>query len=114
MLGGYRTRRACYAEARKPFTRLLSRCKDVGLLAISKLTSRTSFERLPPWVDQLFLGIWEGYKGLRDPGLVELVGNAKVDAEFIYVAYPEATRRDVEKALRVSNTFEQLLDAVQT
>ena len=67
-----------------------------------------------PWLDQIFDGVWEGYKGMRDPGLVELVLNGKVEAEFFYAAYPEATRRDVEKALRVSKAFEQLLDAAQT
>jgi len=67
-----------------------------------------------PWLDQIFGGVWEGYKGTRDPGFAELVLNSVFDAEFFYAAYPEATRRDVEKALRVSNAFEQLLDATQT
>jgi len=66
-----------------------------------------------PWLDQIFGGVWEGYKGMGDPGLVEFVLNAVVEAEFFYAAYPEATRRDVEKALRVSNAFDQLLDAAQ-
>ena len=67
-----------------------------------------------PWLDQIFGGVWEGYNGMKGPGLVELVLSSAVDAEFFYAAYPEYTRRDIEKALRVSNAFEQLLDAAQT
>src|SRR5262245_3098332 len=26
-----------------------------------------------PWLDQIFGGVWEGYKGMKGPGLVELV-----------------------------------------
>jgi hypothetical protein len=67
-----------------------------------------------PWLDRIAVGVWEGYKGFKDPGLEELLRNCVVEAEFFYAAFPEATCRDVEKALRVSNAFEQLLDAAQT
>jgi hypothetical protein len=63
-----------------------------------------------PWLDHIFLGVWEGFKGMKDPGLVEFALKHVVGAEFFYAAYPEASRRDVEKGQRVRAAFEQLLD----
>jgi hypothetical protein len=85
-------------------------------VSLSKRKTRKSCTRHGPHSRGYPLArcVWEGYKGMKDPGLVELVLNAVVEAEFFYAAFPEATRRDVEKALRVSNAFEQLLDAAQT
>ena len=49
---------------------------------------------------------------MKDPGILELVHNAKVDAEFFYAAFPDATRRDVGRsALRLSGAVNELLDA---
>lgn len=68
-------------------------------------------KEVTPWLDQIFGGVWEGYKSMKDPGILELVHNAKVEAEFFYAAFPDATRRDVEKALKMSNAVNELLDA---
>jgi hypothetical protein len=64
-----------------------------------------------PWLDQIFGGVWDGYEGMKDPGLVQFVLNAVIEAEFFYAAFTEATRRDVEKSLRVSRAVNELLDA---
>ena len=68
-------------------------------------------KEVTPWLDQIFGGVWEGYKGMKDAGILELVHNAKVDAEFFYAAFPDSTRRDVEKAVRISSAMNELLDA---
>jgi hypothetical protein len=68
-------------------------------------------KEVAPWLDQIFLDVWEGYKGMKDPGLVELVLDAIVEAEFFYVTYPEITCRDVEKMQRLSDAVSELLDA---
>jgi hypothetical protein len=68
-------------------------------------------KEVAPWLDQIFGDVWEGYKGMKDPGIVELVLNAVVEAEFFYAAYPEVTCRDVEKMQRLSNAVSELLDA---
>jgi hypothetical protein len=68
-------------------------------------------KEVSPWFDQIFGGVLEGYKGMKDSGLFELVHNAKVEAEFFYAAVPDATRRDVEKSLRISRAVNELLDA---
>src|SRR5580658_8257815 len=41
-------------------------------------------KEVTPWLDQIFGDVWEGYKGMKDAGILELVHNAKVDAEFFY------------------------------
>src|SRR5580700_7836317 len=68
-------------------------------------------KEVTPWLDQIFGDVWEGYKGMKDAGILELVHNAKVDAEFFYAAFPDSTRRDVEKAVRISSAVNELLDA---
>jgi hypothetical protein len=65
------------------------------------------------WFDNLLLGVMEGYKGMNSPGFVEWFGQFLISAEFFYASYPESTRNDVKKALRVRGAFEHLLDEVQ-
>jgi hypothetical protein len=64
-----------------------------------------------PWMDMIFGGVWEGYKNFKDLGLMELIRNAQITAEFFYAAYPEVSRRDVEKMQRMSHAVGELLDA---
>src|SRR6202047_3533369 len=68
-------------------------------------------KEVTPWLDQIFGGVWEGYKGMKDAGVLELVNNAKVDAEFFYAAFLDSTRRDVEKVVRISSAVNESLDA---
>src|ERR1700721_2290388 len=67
--------------------------------------------RVRPGGGKIFCGGLGGYKGMKDAGILELVHNAKVDAEFFYAAFPDSTRRDVEKAVRISSAVNELLDA---
>jgi hypothetical protein len=66
------------------------------------------------WLDSIFLGPVDGYKGTNDPGLREWIGKHVIGAEFFFASYPEATCRDVKKALRVQGAFEHLLDEAQS
>ena len=61
-----------------------------------------------PWFDSLFLGVVDGYKGINDPGFLKWFGQFLINAEFFFASYPEATCRDVKKALRVQGLFEHL------
>ena len=67
-----------------------------------------------PWLDSIFLGVADGFKGMKDSTTPEWIGKHIISAEFFYSSYPEATRRDVEKALRVQSAFEHLLDEAQS
>jgi hypothetical protein len=60
------------------------------------------------------LGVADGFKGMKDSTTPEWIGKHIISAEFFYSSYHEATRRDVEKALRVRNAFEHLLDEAQS
>jgi hypothetical protein len=64
-----------------------------------------------PWLDHIFGGVWDGYKSMSDPSIVELVKRSKVDAEFFYAAYPHVTCRDIEKMQRLSKAVTEMLDA---
>jgi len=66
------------------------------------------------WFDPLLLGVVEGFKGTKDPGFSEWLSKYVITAEFFYVSYPDATRRDVVKGLRVQSAFEHLLDEAQS
>jgi hypothetical protein len=69
--------------------------------------------RAGSWLDSLFLGTVDGYKGINDPGFPKWLGQFIISAEFFFASYPEATCRDVKKALRVQGLFERLLDEAQ-
>jgi hypothetical protein len=64
-----------------------------------------------PWMDQIFGGVWEGYKDFKDPSLFELIRSAQITAEFFYAAYPDVSCRDVEKMQRLSRAVGEMLDA---
>jgi hypothetical protein len=63
-----------------------------------------------PWFDNLLLGTADGYKGFD----AKYFSKYLIISEFFYASYPEATCRDVKKALRVRNAFEHLLDEAQS
>jgi hypothetical protein len=66
------------------------------------------------WLDSIFLGPVDGFKGLKDPGFSEWFSKYLISAEFFFASYPEATCRDVKKGLRVFDAFEHLLDEAQS
>jgi hypothetical protein len=68
-------------------------------------------QSVTPWLDRIFGGVWEGYKGMNDTSLGKLVLDAVVDAEFLYVAYPELSLRDIGKMQRLSGAVNESLDA---
>jgi hypothetical protein len=66
------------------------------------------------WFDSMFLGVVDGFKGMKDPGFMQWFGKYIIGAEFFYASNPDATRRDVVKGLRVLSAFEHLLDEAQS
>jgi hypothetical protein len=66
------------------------------------------------YFDSMFLGVVEGYKGMRDPGFSDWFSKYVIAAQFMYASNPDATRRDVVKGLRVLSAFEHLLDEAQS
>ena len=61
--------------------------------------------------DQIFLGVWDGFKGTKDRKSVEELLGAAFECDFFYVANPDVTARDVAKMQRLSKAFGEMLDA---
>jgi hypothetical protein len=67
-----------------------------------------------PWIDYMFTGVGEGYPGLASPDAIPYLQKHQVEANVWYASNEEATVRDVSRALKVSNRFNDLLDAAQS
>jgi hypothetical protein len=65
-----------------------------------------------PWLDQMFLGVWDGFRGTKDRKSVEeLLGSSAFECDFFYVSNPDVTARDVAKMQRLSKAVGEMLDA---
>ena len=64
-----------------------------------------------PWLDQIFLGVWDGFKGTKDRKSVEELLGFAFECDLFYVSNPDATARDVAKMQRLSKAVGEMLDA---
>jgi len=64
-----------------------------------------------PWLDQIFVGVWDGFKGSNDPESVEKLLGCAVQADLFFVANPDVSVRDVAKMQRLSKAVNEMLDA---
>ena len=64
-----------------------------------------------PWLEQIFLGVWDGFRGVQDRASVEEFLGFTFESDFFYAANPQVTVRDIAKAQRVSTAVSELLDA---
>ena len=64
-----------------------------------------------PWLDMIFHGVWDGFKGTKDRKSVEELFGYTFEADFFYVANPDVTVKDVAKMRRLSKAVAELLDA---
>ncbi len=69
------------------------------------------FGKAGPWMDSLFLGVIEGYKGANDPSLREFIKPIFRQAEFFYTHKPELSRHDIEKNYRLAQAVDAFLQA---
>jgi hypothetical protein len=68
-----------------------------------------------PWIDYIFSGVAEGFPGLeaRDAALAYIT-KYQVEAGLWYGSPdPDLSPRDITKGRRVTQAFDQLLDAAQ-
>ena len=68
---------------------------------------------IPQEIDLVF-GELEGYPGLADPSIKDWIAKHQVSALGFYSAYPDATVRDIKKALELKATINSLLDSLST
>ena len=64
-----------------------------------------------PWLDQIFLGVWDGFRGTKDRESVEELLGFAFGADLFFVRNPDVTVRDVAKMQRLSKAVAELLDA---
>ena len=64
-----------------------------------------------PWLDQIFLGVWDGFKGTKDRKSVEELLGVAFECDLFYCANPGVTARDVAKMQRLSKAVGEMLDA---
>jgi len=64
-----------------------------------------------PWLDQIFLGVWDGFRGVKDHASVEELLGLAFEADLFFVRNPDVTVRDVAKMQRLSTAVNELLDA---
>ena len=67
-----------------------------------------------PWLDQIFLGVWDGFRGTMDRKSVEEILVTALESEVFFFRNPDVTVRDVAKMQRVSKAVGELLDAAST
>ena len=65
---------------------------------------------IPDQIDLIF-GEAEGFPGIRSPNIKDWTAKHQVTSTYFYSAYPNASVRDVWKALKVEGGLETLLDA---
>jgi hypothetical protein len=67
-----------------------------------------------PWIDYMFSDVAVGYPGLASDEAMAYLAGHTVEASIWYASpTPDASVRDVSKALQVSSAFDNLLDAAQ-
>ena len=64
-----------------------------------------------PWLDQIFLGVWDGFRGVKDRQSVEELLGFAFEADLFFVRNPDVTVRDVAKMQRLTTAVNELLDA---
>jgi len=65
---------------------------------------------IPDYIDLAF-GEAEGYPGIKSPDFKDFLVKNQVTAMHFYSAYPNATVKDVWKALKIEKGLDVLLDA---
>lgn len=67
-----------------------------------------------PWIDYMFTDVAVGYPGLASDDALAFIAKYQTEADVWYGSTnPDASPRDIGKALRVSDAFNNLLDAAQ-
>jgi hypothetical protein len=67
-----------------------------------------------PWIDHIFSGVAEGFPGLASDDAIPYIQKYQVESDLWYGSpTPDLSPRDIAKGHRVSQAFDQLLDAAQ-
>ena len=65
--------------------------------------------KIPNEMDVLF-SCWEGWPGIHSPAVKDWIAKHQITAEGWYVAHPDLTVRDIQRAKRISKAADDFLD----
>jgi len=69
------------------------------------------FATLIPDLIDLVFEVVEDYPGIKSPDIKDYIVKNQVTATYFYSAYPDASVRDIRKAMKVKSGLDVLLDA---
>src|ERR1044071_1415768 len=68
---------------------------------------------IPDLIDIVFEEV-EDYPGIRSPDIKDYIVKSQVTSTYFYSAYPDASVRDIRKAMKVKSGLDVLLDAASS
>src|SRR6187397_1095193 len=72
------------------------------------------FATLIPDLIDLVFEVVEDYPGIKSPDIKDYIVKNQVTATYFYSAYPNASVRDIRKAMKVKSGLDVLLDAASS
>ena len=68
---------------------------------------------IPDLIDIVFEEV-EDYPGIRSPDIKDYIVKSQVTSTYFYSAYPDASVRDIRKAMKIKRGLDVLLDAASS
>ena len=68
---------------------------------------------IPDLIDHVFEEV-EDYPGIKSPDIKDYIAKYQVTATYFYSAYPDASVRDIRKAMKIERGLDVLLDAASS
>ena len=68
---------------------------------------------VPDLIDLVFEEV-EDYPGIKSPDIKDFIVKSQVTSTYFYSAYPDASVRDIRKAMKVKSALDVLLDAASS
>ena len=68
---------------------------------------------IPDYIDLAF-GEVDDYPGIKSPDIKDYIVKHQITSTYFYSAYPDASVRDIRKALKVKSGLDVLLDAASS
>lgn len=69
------------------------------------------FSKAGPWLDNIFIDVIEGYKGVNDPNIRAFLLPFLIQSEFFYTHKPELSCHDIDRADRLAKAVDAFLEA---
>ena len=68
---------------------------------------------IPDLIDHVFEEV-EDYPGIKSPDIKDYIAKYQVTSTYFYSAYPDASVRDIRKAMKIERGLDVLLDAASS